>query len=55
MDKIGAKLSADEFGSWITDAPAMAAKAERKPRMTAYSTRAKTDVDSPVADMQSLK
>ena len=57
LDKIGTKLSADDIRSWITDAPAMAAKAkaERKPPMKAYSTIAKADVDALVAYMQSLK
>jgi len=57
LDKIGTKLSADDLRSWITDAPAMAAKAkaQRKPPMKAYSTLAKADVDSLVAYLQSLK
>ena len=57
LDKVGAKLSADEIRSWITEAPAMAtkAKADRKPPMKAYSTLAKSDVDSLVAYLQSLK
>jgi len=57
LDKVGTKLSADDIRSWITDAPAMAAKAKaaRKPPMKAYSTLAKADVDSLVAYMQSLK
>lgn len=57
LDKVGAKLSADEIRSWIVDAPAMAAKtkADRKPPMKAYSNLAKADVDSLVAYLQSLK
>jgi len=57
LDKVGAKLSADDTRAWITDAPAMAtkAKADRKPPMKAYSTLAKADVDALVAYLQSLK
>jgi mono/diheme cytochrome c family protein len=57
LDKVGTKLSADDIRAWITDAPAMAAKAkaDRKPPMKAYSTLPKAEVDSLVAYMQSLK
>jgi mono/diheme cytochrome c family protein len=57
LDKAGSKLSAEDIRSWITDAPAMAAKAkaDRKPPMKAYSTLAKADVDALVAYLQSLK
>jgi mono/diheme cytochrome c family protein len=57
LDKVGATLSAAEIRSWITEAPAMAAKtkAERKPVMKAYSTLAPEDVDALVAYLQSLK
>src|SRR3954468_5760481 len=57
LDKVGAKLSATEIRSWITEAPAMAAKAkaERKPVMKAYNTLAPADVDALVAYLQSLK
>jgi len=57
LDKIGAKLSADDIRAWIVDAPTMTAKAkaERKPPMKAYSTLAKADVDALVAYIQSLK
>jgi mono/diheme cytochrome c family protein len=56
LDKVGATLSADDIRGWITNAPAMAAKAkaERKPVMKAY-TLAKEDVDALVAYMQTLK
>ena len=56
LDGIGAKLSADDIRSWITDAPAMAAKAkaERKPPMKA-SVLAKNDLDALVAYIQTLK
>jgi mono/diheme cytochrome c family protein len=56
LDGIGAKLSAADLRSWITDAPAMAAKAkaERKPPMKAY-TLAKDDLDALVAYLQTLK
>jgi mono/diheme cytochrome c family protein len=57
LDKVGAKLSADEIRSWITDAPNMAAKAkaDRKPAMKAYTALTKDEVDSLVAYLQSLK
>ena len=56
LDGLGAKLSADDIRSWITDAPAMAtkAKAERKPPMKAY-VLAKDDLDALVAYIQTLK
>ena len=56
LDDVGAKLSAADIRSWITDAPAMAAKAkaERKPAMKAY-TLAKDDLDALVAYLQTLK
>ena len=57
LDKVGAKLSANDIHEWIVNAPAMAtkAKADRKPAMKAYSTLPKEDVDALVAYMQSLK
>ena len=56
LDGIGAKLSADDIRSWITDAPAMAAKAkaERKPPMKS-AVLAKDDLDALVAYIQTLK
>ena len=56
LDGIGAKLSAAEIRSWITDAPAMAAKAkaDRKPPMKAYML-AQGDLDALVAYLQTLK
>ena len=56
LDGVGKKLSAEEIRQWITDAPAMAAKAKvaRKPPMKAYKL-AKEDLDGLVAYMQSLK
>jgi len=57
LDGVGAKLSEADIRAWITDAPAMAAKAkaDRKPPMKAYTTLAKSDVDALVAYMASLK
>jgi mono/diheme cytochrome c family protein len=57
LDGVGAKLSADDIRLWITQAPDMAAKAkaERKPAMKAYSALSKSEVDSLVAYLQSLK
>jgi len=56
LDGVGAKLSADEIRSWITDAKGMTAKtkATRKPEMKAYSLP-KDDVDALVAYLGSLK
>jgi mono/diheme cytochrome c family protein len=56
LDGVGAKLSADEIRSWITDAKGMAAKmkATRKPEMKQY-TLPKDDVDALVAYLSSLK
>lgn len=56
LDDVGAKLSAADIRSWLTDAPAMAAKvkAERKPVMKAYML-AKDDLDALVAYLQTLK
>ena len=57
LDAVGSTLSAVEIREWITDAPAMAAKAkaERKPAMKAYPTLAKDDLDALVAYLQTLK
>ena len=56
LDGIGAKLSADDIRKWVTDAPAMAAKAksDRKPPMKAYMLP-KDELDSLVAYLASLK
>jgi mono/diheme cytochrome c family protein len=56
LDGIGAKRSADDLRSWLTDAPAMAAKtkAERKPAMKALALP-KDDLDALVAYLQTLK
>ena len=56
LDGIAGKLSADELRTWLTDAPAMAAKikSDRKPPMKAY-TLAKDDLDALVAYLQTLK
>ena len=56
LDGIGAKLSADEIRSWITDSKGMTAKtkATRKPEMKVY-TLPKDDVDALVAYLSTLK
>jgi len=56
LDGIGAKLSADQIRQWITDAPAMTAKANatRKPAMKAF-TLPKEELDGLVAYLASLK
>jgi hypothetical protein len=53
---VGAKLTNDEIRAWITDAPAMTAKAkaDRKPPMKAYMLP-KDDLDALVAYMASMK
>jgi len=57
LDEVGSTLSAVELREWITDAPAMAAKAkaERKPAMKAFTSLAKADVDALVAYLSTLK
>jgi mono/diheme cytochrome c family protein len=57
LDKVGAKLSADEIRQWVVAAPEMATKtkATRKPVMKAYPNIAKADLDALVAYLQSLK
>ncbi len=56
LDGVGARLSASDIRSWITNAPEMAAKAkaDRKPPMKAYSL-AQDDLDALVAYLQTLK
>ena len=57
LDTVGSKLSADEIRQWIVSAPEMAAKtnAARKPVMKAYPNIPKSDLDTLVAYMASLK
>ena len=57
LDGIGAKLSGDEIRQWLTNAPAMAAKAkaERKPAMKAFASLASNDLDDLVAYLEGLK
>ena len=57
LDHVGAKLSAAEIRSWMTDAEGMTAKtkAARKPFMKSYPKLEKAELDSLVAYMQSLK
>jgi len=57
LDDVGSRLSAEEIRQWITDAPAMTAKAKatRKPPMKAYGALAKEDVDALVNYLQTLK
>ena len=56
LDGIGAKLSAEEITTWITDPKSMEAKMTEKPKvhMKAYKL-ADADLKSLVAYMQSLK
>jgi mono/diheme cytochrome c family protein len=58
LDGVGAKLSADEIRSWITDPVAMTAKTKstKKPPMpNKYSKLPPAEIDALVAYMQSLK
>lgn len=57
LDGVGAALKADEIREWITNAPAMAAKAkaQRKPAMKAFNTLPKEDVDALVEYILILK
>jgi mono/diheme cytochrome c family protein len=58
LDGVGAKLSADEIRSWITNPAEAAAKAKstKKPPMpNKYSKLPAEDIDALVAYMQSLK
>lgn len=56
LDKVGAKLSADDISKWITAPAEMEAKLAEKPKihMKAYKL-ADDDLKSLVAYMQSLK
>ena len=56
LDGVGSKLAAADIREWITNAPAMAAKAEagRKPAMKAYALPT-NDLDALVAYLLSLK
>lgn len=57
LDDVGSRLSAAEIREWITNAPAMAAKAKatRKPPMKAFAQLAAADVDALVAYLQTLR
>ena len=58
LDGVGAKLSADEIRSWITDPVGMTAKAKstKKPPMpNKYAKLPAAEIDALVAYMQSLK
>ncbi len=57
LDTVGARRSAAEMREWITNAPAMAAKAkaQRKPPMKAFTQLPSEDVDALVAYLLTLK
>ena len=57
LDGVGSKLSEDEIGEWIVNAPEMTKKTKstRKPLMKNYKHLPKDDVDSLVAYIMSLK
>jgi mono/diheme cytochrome c family protein len=56
LDDVATKITADEMRLWITDAPAMQAKAKskRKPAMKAYKL-SPDDLDALVAYLMTLK
>lgn len=56
LDKVGAKLSADQIREWIVTPAEAAAKAKStaKPAMRAYPNLPKADLDALVAYMKSL-
>src|SRR6188768_4195045 len=56
LDDVGSRLTADEIRSWITDAPAMAAKANatRTPAMKKLMLP-KKDLDALVAYLSAMK
>lgn len=55
LDKVGAKLSADDIKKWITTPKEMKSETGRKPEMRAYPSLPAADLDALVAYMKSLK
>lgn len=55
LDKVGAKLSADDIRKWIVSPKEMKSTTNRKPDMRAYPNLPAADLDALVAYMRSLK
>lgn len=55
LDKVGAKLSADDIRKWIVTPKEMKSDTGRKPEMRAYPSLPAADLDALVAYMKSLK
>lgn len=55
LDKVGAKLSADDIRKWIVSPKEMKSDTNRKPDMRAYPNLPAADLDALVAYMRSLK
>lgn len=55
LDKVGAKLSADDIKKWIVTPKEMKSETGRKPEMRAYPSLPAADLDALVAYMKSLK
>ena len=55
LDKVGAKLSADDIRKWIVTPKEMKSDTGRKPEMRAYPSLPAADLDALVAYVKSLK
>lgn len=55
LDKVGAKLSADDIRKWIVSPKEMKSETGRKPDMRAYPSLPAADLDALVAYVKSLK
>ncbi|MFN7980122.1 MAG: cytochrome c [Vicinamibacterales bacterium] len=55
LDKVGAKLSADDIRKWIVSPKEMKSETGRKPEMRAYPSLPAADLDALVAYVKSLK
>lgn len=55
LDKVGAKLSADDIRKWIVTPKEMKSETGRKPEMRAYPSLPAADLDALVAYVKSLK
>lgn len=55
LDKVGAKLSADDIKKWIVSPKEMKSETGRKPEMRAYPSLPAADLDALVAYVKSLK
>ncbi len=55
LDKVGAKLSAEDIRKWIVTPKEMKSETNRKPEMRAYPNLPAADLDAVVAYLRSLK